>query len=91
MTAFSEAIIRWGASILLHPFLIEVFDYFNLVPFEFSPNSICTIVAFYIAFMEVDIGEPSVVEFAYIYGIKALTRTKAFGILVSEDHTSMTF
>ena len=35
-------------------------------------------VAFYIAFMEADIGEPSVLEFAYIYGIKALSRNEGF-------------
>ena len=74
MVAFFEAIIQGGVSIPLHPFLVEVLDYFNLVPFQFTPNSIGTMVAFYIAFMEVDIGEPFVVEFTYIYCIKALTK-----------------
>ena len=56
MTIFSKAIIQGGSSIPLHPFVIEVFDYFNIIPFQFTPNSICTMVAFYIAFMEADIG-----------------------------------
>ena len=59
MFTFSEAIIRRGASLPLHPFIVEVLDYFNVAPFLFTPNSICTMVAFYIAFMEADIGEPS--------------------------------
>ena len=63
---------------LLTLFLVEVFDYFNVVCFQFIPNLILTMVAFYIAFIEVDIGEPSVVEFAYIYCIKALARNDGF-------------
>ena len=35
-------------------------------------------VAFYITFMEVDIGDLSTVEFAYIYYIKALARNEGF-------------
>ena len=35
-------------------------------------------VAFYIAFMEADIGEPSMLEFAYVYCIKALARNEGF-------------
>ena len=70
--------MQGGAFILLHSFLIELFDYFNLVPFQFTPNSIHTIVAFYIALMEADIGEPLVVEFAYIYCIKDLAKNEGF-------------
>ena len=33
MATFSEAIIRGSASIPLHPFLIEVFHYYNIVLF----------------------------------------------------------
>lgn len=35
-------------------------------------------VSFYIAFIEVDIGESSAMEFAYIYCIKALTKNEGF-------------
>ena len=41
-------------------------------------------VAFYIAFKDANIVEPSAVEFAYIYCIKAL-RMKASGIPISEE------
>ena len=33
MMVFSKAIIRGGASLPLHPFLVEVLKYFNLAPF----------------------------------------------------------
>ena len=78
MAAFSEAIMQGDASIPFHPFLVEVLDYFNLVHFQFTPNSICTMVAFYIAFIEANIGESSTVEFAYIYCIKALAKNEGF-------------
>ena len=35
-------------------------------------------VAFYIAFMEADIGEPSIEEFTYVYRIKALAKNTQF-------------
>ena len=78
MAAFSEAIIQGGASHSLHPFIFEVLDYFNIAPFQFTSNSINTMVAFYITFIEADIGEPLVVEFAYVHCIKALARNKGF-------------
>ena len=58
MATLSLAIIREGASLPLYPFIVEVLDYFNVAPFQFSPNSIRTIGVFYIAFMEADIGKP---------------------------------
>ena len=85
MVTFSEVIIRGGASIPRHPFLVEVFDYFNIVPFQFTPNSISTIVAYYIVFIEANIGEPLVVEFVYIYCIKALARNKVFWYTSKRD------
>ena len=57
MAAFSKAIIRGRASLPFHPFIIEVLDYFKIVHFQFTLNSIRTMVAFYIAFMEADIGK----------------------------------
>ena len=78
LVTFSEEIIRGGAFVSLHPFIVEVLDYFNVVPFKFTLNSIRTMVAFYIAFMEADTGESSAVEFAYVCCIKALARNERF-------------
>ena len=78
MAAFLEAIIRGGASLPPHPFIVEVLDYFNVAPFQFTPIYIYTMVTFYIAFIEADIGKPLVVEFAYVYYINALARNEGF-------------
>ena len=75
MAAFLEAIIRGGASLPLHPFIVEVLDYLNVTPL-FTQNSIRTMVAFYIAFMEADIGELSIVEFGSVYCIKVLAKNE---------------
>ena len=76
MAAFSKAIISGGASLPFYPFLVEVLDYFNVVHFQFTLNSFYTMVGFYITFIEVDIGEPLVGEFAYVYCIRALARNE---------------
>ena len=76
MITFSEVIMRGGASILLHPFVVEVLDYFNLIPFQLTPNSFRNIMTFYIIFMEIGIREPSTDVFAYVYCIKVLAEHK---------------
>ena len=35
-------------------------------------------MVFYIAFMEAGIGEPSIIDFVYVYGIKALAKNMRF-------------
>ena len=39
-------------------------------------HSMRTMVAFYITYLEANIGKPSVVEFAYIYYIRALAKNE---------------
>ena len=76
MMAFSKVIIWGRASLPLHPLLVEVLEYFNLAPFQFTPNSFHTMVSFYIAYMEEELGELSAKEFAYMYCTKALARNE---------------
>ena len=78
MTAFSKVLIREGASLPLYPFNVEVLDYFKVVYFEFTLNSIPTMVAFYIAFIEANRSKNSAIKFAYLYCIKALARNEGF-------------
>ena len=66
------------ASLPLNPFIVEVLEYFNVAHFQVTPNSFRTMVEFYMAFMEADIGKPSTMEFAYVYYIKALAKNKGF-------------
>ena len=76
--AFSEAIMRGGGSLPLHPFIEAVLQYFNVAPCKFTLNSFYIIMAFFIVFTEACLVEPTVNEFAYIFGIKALMKHKGF-------------
>ena len=48
--AFSEAILKAGVFLPLHPFIYQVFQFFDMVPFQLTPNSFRIIIVFFIAF-----------------------------------------
>ena len=70
--------MRGGVSLPLRSAIIEVLRHFNVVPFQFTLNSFCIMVTFFIAFLEVGISEPHVNQFSYMYVIKALTEHEGF-------------
>ena len=72
-----------GAFLPLHSFLVEVLEYFNLAPFQFTPNFFYTMVAFYIAYMEVELGEPSTGSLPTFTASKLLPETRVSGIQAS--------
>ena len=78
---FSEAILKTVVFLPLHPFIIQVFDYFDIVPFQLPLNSHRLIVAFYIVFSEFYDVALSVVHFAFIYRLKALAKHAGFWYL----------
>ena len=80
---FSEIILKTGFYLPLHPFVAQVLDYFNIVPFQLPSNFYRLIVAFYIVFSEYCGVTSSVVHFAYIYGLKALAKHAGFWHLTS--------
>ena len=51
--------MRVEALIPLHPFVEIILDFFNLVPFQLTLNSLYIILAFYIMHMEAGLGAPS--------------------------------
>ena len=71
---FSEAILKMEVFLPLHPFVVQVLNYFDIVPFQLPPNSHRLIVVFYIVFSEYYGVMPSVVYFVYIYGLNALAK-----------------
>ena len=75
--AFSEAILKAGVFLPLYPFINEVLWFFDVVPFQLTPNSYRIIVTFYIAFTEAGF-EPSISHFAYMFGIKAVVKHAGF-------------
>ena len=64
---FSETILKTGVYLPLHPFVAQVRDYFDIIPFQLPPNSHHLIVAFYVVFLEYCGVAPSMAHFAYIY------------------------
>ena len=53
-------------------------DYFNLAPFQLTPNSFRTTVALYILYGEASLGKPLDKEFVYYYCLKSLSKTTSF-------------
>ena len=78
---FSKAILKTRVYLLLHPFVVQVLDYFNVILFQFLPNSHHLIVAFYIVFLEYCGVAPSVIHFAYIFKLKTLAKYTEFWYL----------
>ena len=78
---FSEAILKTGVYLLLHRFIVQVLNYFDIVPFQLPPNSHHLIMAFYIVFSEYYGVAPSVVHFVYIFRLKALAKHVGFWYL----------
>ena len=79
--AISEAILKTRVFLPLHPFTDQVLEYFDIVPFQLSPNSYSLIVAFYIAFSELYKTVPIVGHFAFIFRLKALSKHPRFWYL----------
>ena len=77
----SEAILKMRVYLLLHFFVAQVLDYFDIVPFQLPLNSHRLIVAFYIVFSEYCGVVPLVVHFAYIFRVKALAKHMGFWYL----------
>ena len=83
--AISEAILKNGVFFPLYPFIGQVLEFFDIVPFQLSPNSYRLIVAFYIAFLELCKTAPSVGHFAFIFGLKALAKHPGFWYLTGRE------
>ena len=80
--AISEAILKTKVFLPLHFFIDQVLKFFDIVPFQLSPNSYRLIVAFYIALSELCKTAPSIRHFAFIFGHKALAKHVRFWYLI---------
>ena len=85
---FSEAILETGVFLPLHPFVVQVLDYFDIAPFQLPLNSHCLIVVFYIVFSEHYGVAPSVVHFVFVYELKAIAKHIGFWYLTSQDDSA---
>ena len=85
---FKEAILKMRIYVPLHPFVAQVFDYFDIVSFKLPPNSHRLIVEFYVIFLEYYGVVPLVAHFAYIYGLKAFAKHAVFWYLTGPDDSA---
>ena len=80
--AISEAILKVGVFLPLHPFIDQVLKLFDIAPFQLTSNSYRIMVSFFITFSEAYRVEPSLGHFAYIFGIKTVAKYAGFLYLI---------
>ncbi|KAM6592378.1 hypothetical protein CsatA_000081 [Cannabis sativa] len=68
----SIPILRCGVSVPFHPFVAVILRRYDVSPFQLTPNSYRTVLAFYAMYMEYAHRAPSVEEFSYFYDIKSV-------------------
>ena len=88
--ALSEAILKAGVLLPLHPFIDQVLQFFDIVPFQLTPNSYCIIMVFFISFSKACGIEPSIGHFAYVFRIKAIMKHVEFWYLTSHGDVAGT-
>ena len=82
--AISEVILNTKVFLPFHPFIEQVLEFFDIVPFQLSPNSYRLIVVFYITFSELCKIAPIVGHFVFIFGLKALVKHSGFWYLTGQ-------
>ncbi|XP_060972661.1 uncharacterized protein LOC133038507 [Cannabis sativa] len=68
----SIPILRCGVTVPFHPFVAAILRRYDVSPFQLTPNSYRTVLAFYAMYMEYAHRAPSVEEFSYFYDIKSV-------------------
>ncbi|KAM6595969.1 hypothetical protein CsatA_006493 [Cannabis sativa] len=68
----SIPILRCGVSVPFHPFVAAILRRYDVSPFQLTPNSYRTVLAFYAMYMEYAHRAPSLEEFSYFYDIKSV-------------------
>ena len=62
--SFSEAVLRCGVHLPLHPYIKSIVDYYGIVPYQLTPNTYKYIVGLYILYHKLSLGSPTPEEFA---------------------------
>ncbi|KAM6591587.1 hypothetical protein CsatA_014192 [Cannabis sativa] len=74
----SIPILRCGVTVPFHPFVAAILRRYDVSPFQLTPNSYRTVLAFYAMYMEYAHRAPSVEEFSYFYDIKSVGLHNSF-------------
>ena len=75
---FSELYLKFGVQFPLHPFFVEVLQYFGLTVFQITPNGWAHMIRFFILLMEQGIGPPTTIDFAWFYSVKGSNNDEGF-------------
>ncbi|PON48309.1 hypothetical protein PanWU01x14_238380 [Parasponia andersonii] len=71
LASFSEAVLKCGVHLPLHPYIKSIIDYYGVVPFQLTPNTYRYMVGLYILYHKLGLETPSPEEFAWFYQVKS--------------------
>ncbi|PON52242.1 hypothetical protein PanWU01x14_210840 [Parasponia andersonii] len=71
LASFSEAVLKCGVHLPLHPYIKSIIDYYGVVPFQLTPNTYRYMVGLYILYYKLGLETPSPEEFAWFYQVKS--------------------
>ncbi|PON72087.1 hypothetical protein PanWU01x14_069290, partial [Parasponia andersonii] len=71
LTSFSEVVLKCGVHLPLHPYIKSIIDYYEVVPFQLTPNTYRYMVGLYILYHKLGLETPSPEEFAWFYQVKS--------------------
>ena len=74
----SERYLQFGVRFPLHPFFIEVLEYFGLTVFQITPNGWAHMIGLFGLFTEHRMGSPTEEEFAWFYSVKSNKNDEGF-------------
>ena len=74
----SKLYLKFGVRFSLHPFFVEVFEYFGLTVFQITPNGWAHMIGLFGLFAEHRLGPPTTTEFAWFYSVKSNKNDEGF-------------
>ena len=74
----SERYLQFRVRFPLHPFFVEVLEYFGLTVFQITPNGWAHMIGLFGLFAEHEIGPPTTEEFAWFYSVKSNKNDEGF-------------
>ena len=91
LSAWSRQNIRAGATLPLHPYFRVVVDYFDICPFQITPNGYRVLSALYILYYFKRWGVPSPHEINYLFDLKSNPKQNNMGffILLIRSHIAL--
>ena len=74
----SETYLKFRVRFPLHPFFVEVLEYFGLTVFQITPNVWAHMIGLFSLFAEHEMGLPTAAEFAWFYSVKGNKNDEGF-------------